>query len=264
VTNPAEAYESYMVPVLFGPWASDLVEAATPRAGERILDLACGTGVVAREAARRLGPVASVTGFDASPSMLAVARSAAARENRKIEWREGRAEALPFPDGAFDLVLCQFGLMFFSDPSAALDESHRVLESGGRLALAIWQGLERHPFYRTLHEVIQRRAGVSALQQIFSWSDTGELSRAIEGAGFRSIDIEPLSKTARFPNPDGFLAGEIAVDTAAIPAMQSLDDRARERIVAAISEDMREPLAAVTRDDHVVIEFHAWIARAVA
>ena len=264
MTNPAEAYESYMVPVLFGPWASDLVEAAEPRRGERILDLACGTGIVAREAARRLGAAASVTGLDASSNMLAVARSAAVRENRKIEWREGRAEALPFRDGAFDLVLCQFGLMFFSDPSAALNEAHRVLESGGRLALAVWQPLDRHPFYRTLHQVIQRRAGVSALEQIFSWRDAGELSRSIEGAGFRSIDVEPVSKTSRFPNPEGFLVSEIAVDTASIPTMQSLDDRARERIVAAISQEMQGPLDAVTRGDHVVIEFHAWVARAVA
>jgi SAM-dependent methyltransferase len=264
MTNPAEAYESHMVPVLFGPWASHLVEAAAPRAGDRVLDIGCGTGVAAREAARRLGATGSVTGLDSSPSMLEVARSTAAREGRKIEWREGRAEALPFPDGSFDLALCQFALMFFSDPSAALAEARRVLAGRGRVGLSVWEGLDRHPFYRTLHEVIQRRAGVSDLELIFSMSDARELRRRMDDAAFREIEIAPASKVARFPHPAGFLAGEIAVDTAAIPAMQSLDDRARGEIVEAISRDMREPLDAVTRDDHVVLEFHAWIARAVA
>ena len=99
--------------------------------------------------------------------------------------------------------------MFFADPPAALAEMRRVLERGGRAGLSVWEGLDRHPFYRTLHEVIQRRAGVSALELIFSMSDARELRRRLENAGFREIAIAPASKVARFPNPAGFLAGEI-------------------------------------------------------
>src|SRR5262245_17058193 len=106
--NPAEGYESYMVPVLFAPWAANLIQAADPRPGESVLDVGCGTGIVARQIVSRLRGRAAVTGIDLNPNMLAVARAAGAREEVAVKWREGRAEALPFPDATFDLTLCQF------------------------------------------------------------------------------------------------------------------------------------------------------------
>lgn len=262
MSNPAESYESYMVPTLFAPWASHLVQSANPQPGERVLDLACGTGIVARHVAPRLGAKGAVTGLDLNPYMLAVARAAAEREGLTIEWREGRAEHVPFPDGTFDLVLCQFGLMFFADRPVALAESHRVLKNAGRLSLNVWQSLDRHPFYKTLHNVIQQRLGISALQNIFALGEVAQLRTLLGGAGFHRVEIEPVSLTARFPNPAGFLAGEIDVDTAAIPSMQSLGAQARQAIIAAISEDMKAPLDEVTQDDHVVIAFHAHVAHA--
>jgi len=141
MSNPAESYESYMVPTLFAPWASQLVQSADPQPGERVLDLACGTGIVARQVARLLSGKGAVIGFDLNPHMLAVARAAAEKERLTIEWRQGRAEQLPFADGSFDLVLCQFGLMFFSDRQTALAEIHRVLGNRGRLFLNVWQSL---------------------------------------------------------------------------------------------------------------------------
>src|SRR5262245_13390178 len=109
--NPAETYESYMVPTLFAPWASLLVQSANPQPGEHVLDVACGTGVVARHVAPRIGSGGKVSGLDLNPNMLTVARTAAEREGLAIEWHEGQAEKLAFPDGSFDLVLCQFALM---------------------------------------------------------------------------------------------------------------------------------------------------------
>ena len=262
MTNPAEGYEGYMVPTLFGPWATNLIQAADPRPGERVLDMGCGTGIVARQVASRLGARGAVTGLDLNPNMLEVARAAAAREGVTIEWREGSAEQLPFPESSFDLVLCQFALMFFANKAAALAEIRRVTTGDGRVLLSVWQGLGRHPFYQTLHNVIQRRLGMSALQDIFALGSADELRALAMGAGFRRVEVEPISMTARFPNPDGFLAGEIDVDTAAIPSMQHLDTQARQAIVANISADMTSPLKEVTHDDHVVIQFHAHIVKA--
>jgi ubiquinone/menaquinone biosynthesis C-methylase UbiE len=124
--SAAEIYERHMVPAIFGPWAEDLLALATPLPGERVLDVACGTGVVARLVAQRVGPSGTVVGFDLNPGMLTVARSLPPPSGARIEWREGNVSAIPLPDATFDLVLCQQGLQFFPDRSAALREMRRV------------------------------------------------------------------------------------------------------------------------------------------
>ncbi len=260
VTNPAETYEQFMVPTLFGPWATRLVQAADPQPGERMLDVACGTGIVARTVAPLVGEQGEVVGIDINPNMLEVARSTDRDAGLEIQWREGAAEALPFPDSEFDLVVCQFALMFFEDRNAALAEMYRVLKPGGRVALATWQGLDRHPFYRSLDEVIRRKLGMSGIGDIFGLGDTDELRALMERAGFRNVHIEQASMPARFPEPDQFLAGEIDVDTAAIPAMQRLDPDQRQEIVAAIGDEMERPLREVTEGNEVVLPFHANLA----
>ena len=262
MSNPAETYERYMGPALFAPWAIYLVQSANPQPGERVLDLACGTGIVARRIAARVESNGKIIGLDLNPHMLTVARAAAAREGLAIEWHEGRAEKLPFPDGAFDLALCQFALMFFDDRRAALAEMHRVLANGGRALISVWQSIERHPFYQTLHEAIQARLGMSVVQDIFALGGLDELRGLLTDAGFLHVEINEVSMIARFPNPEGFLAGEIDVDTAAIPSMQRLDVQGRHEITTAIHDDMKAALREVTVDDHVVIQFHAQIARA--
>ncbi|HEY7001295.1 MAG TPA: methyltransferase domain-containing protein [Candidatus Udaeobacter sp.] len=260
--NPAEGYESYMVPTLFGPCARHLIQVADLKPGERVLDVGCGTGVVARHAAEQLGPGSIVTGVDLSPNMLTVARAVSNRRGLSIEWREGNAKQLPFPDSGFDVVLCQFALMFVPDKAAALAEMRRVVSKTGRVLVAVWQSLDQHPFYQALHKVIRARLGLSALQDIFALGRKDELRELAVGAGFQRVEVEPFSLTARFPNPDAFIAGEIEVDTAAIPSMQHMDTQAREAIVAAITADMQFPLREVTHDNHVVLTFHSNIVRA--
>jgi ubiquinone/menaquinone biosynthesis C-methylase UbiE len=263
MSNPAETYENYMVPTLFAPWASRLIQAANPQLGERVLDLACGTGIVARKVAARIGSNGSIVGIDLNPNMLTVARAVAQREGLDIEWHQGRAEKLPFADASFHLVLCQFALMFFADRQAALTEVQRVLIDGGRLLLSVWQSLNQHPFYQKLHEVIEQRLGMSGVQDIFALGDASRLRASLTDAGFQQVEIEPVSLTARFPDPEGFLAGEIDVDTAAIPSMQHLDAQARQAITAAIGDDMKGALQEVTEGAYVVLPFQAHIARSV-
>jgi hypothetical protein len=134
----------------------------------------------------------------------------------------------------------------------------RVVTRSGRVLISVWRTLDRDPFYQTLPNVIQRRLGMSALQQIFALGNADDLHGLALAAGFRRADIKPFSLTARFPNPEAFIAGEIEVDTAAIPSMQHLDSKARE----AITTDMQSPLKELTSDNHVVIPFHGLIITA--
>lgn len=260
--NPAETYERYMVPVLFAPSAERLLDLARPRPGERVLDVGCGTGIVARRAALRVRPGGRVVGLDASAGMLAVARAAADREQLVIDWREGRAEALPLEDGAFDLVLSQYALMFFTDQPAALAEMRRVLADAGRVALSVFQSLDRHPFYERLDRAIERRLGASGVRDIFGLGDAAPLRDEMAKAGFAHVEIAPLALLARFPDPEAFLAGEIDVDTAAIPAMQHLDAAARAELTAGIRSEMADTLRSVTVAGHVELPFHVHVVRA--
>lgn len=126
-------YERSFVPALFAPSAVLLVDAAGIGRGDRVLDVGCGTGIVAREAAKRVGPEGRVVGLDLNPRMLEVARRIAP----EIEWRQGDAALLPFENGAFNVVVSQYAMMFFPDPSLALRAMWRVLASRGRLAVAV-------------------------------------------------------------------------------------------------------------------------------
>ena len=191
--------------------------------GERVLDIACGTGIVARKVAPRVGSQGIVIGLDVNPDMISMARAAAERERLAIEWHAGPAEQLPFPDENFDLVLCQFGLMFFTDRHEALKEMHRVLKTGGRVVVSVWQGLDRHPFYQTLHDVSKQHLGKSSVQAVFSLGDSDELRKLLTDSGFQHVEIEPSINHGALSKPEEFLAWEIDVDPAETPALQNLD-----------------------------------------
>lgn len=260
MSNPAETYEHVMVPALFRPWAVRLINLANPQPGERVLDLGCGTGVVARAVQPLIGEHGAVSGLDLNEGMLAVARNVSNSEGPSIEWRQGRAEQLPYVDRSFDLVLCQFALMFFEDQEAALAEAHRVLTVEGRFVLSVFQPMALHPFYAMLDAAIERHLGSSGVGTIFALGDAGQLKSMIQNAGFGTVAIESCSQIARFSNPAGFLAGEIDVDTAAIPAMQNLDAEERSRLVETLQREMEAPLQEVTNGDHVEIPFHVHLA----
>lgn len=195
----AEAYEALHVPALFRQWAPKIVYAAQIKPGYRVLDVACGTGILAREVGSSLGSDGVVTGVDASPGMLAVARRLAPTQ----EWRQGLAESLPFGDESFDAVISQFGLMFFQNRVAALQEMWRTLVPDGRTAVAVWEALERSEAYPAEVAVLQRIAGqkaADALRAPFVLGDPEELSSLFEAAGFDSVAVETHHGTARFPS----------------------------------------------------------------
>src|SRR5262249_45719532 len=141
--NPAEIYDEMFVPALFGQWGPVIADLAAIKSGDKVLDVACGTGVLACAAADRVGPAGKVTGLDANPDMLGGAR----RKRGIIDWQDGRAEALPFADATFDAVASQFGIMFFNDRPGALREMMRVLRPGGRLAVAACGAVDDAPGY---------------------------------------------------------------------------------------------------------------------
>ena len=154
--SAAELYQRYAVPAITSLWAADLIDRAAPRPGERVLDVACGTGVVARLAAERMGS-GRVVGLDINAGMLAVARGLNPGAGPSIEWYEGSALTMPFPDASFDLCTCQLGLQFFPDRPAAMHEMLRVLQPGGRVALSVFSAIERTPVTNALTDALDRR-----------------------------------------------------------------------------------------------------------
>ncbi|HXH05549.1 MAG TPA: methyltransferase domain-containing protein [Vicinamibacterales bacterium] len=199
-----ENYQRYFVPVIGGPFAEDLVGDAALRPGERVLDVACGTGVVARLAAARVGPNGSVAALDLNPGMLAVARSIPA-PGAPIRWYESPAESMPLPDAAFDVVLCQLGLQFMTDTLAALREMRRVLVPGGRVLAS---APPPSTFFAVLDDALARHAGGEAagfVRMVFSLGDPSAIERLFREAGFAGVSVRTYTKTLRLPAARDFL-----------------------------------------------------------
>lgn len=155
--TPAQIYEQHVVPAIVGRWAPDLVEVLSVRPGERVLDLACGTGVVTRLLPDRVGPAGRVVGVDLWGEGLTVARGAAA--DGQVEWLQADAEEIPIRDATFDAVVCQQGLQFVPDKRAAVREMRRVLVAGGRLVLSVWCSVVHAPGWRIVEEALAKRLG---------------------------------------------------------------------------------------------------------
>jgi ubiquinone/menaquinone biosynthesis C-methylase UbiE len=200
-----ENYEKFFVPAIGAPLAADLVAAAALRPGERILDVACGTGVVTRLAAARVGGSGAVAGLDVNPGMLAVARSAAAND-ASIEWYETSAEAMPLADGSFDVVLCQMGLQFMPNKVQALKEIRRVLGPGGRVVLNLPGPIPE--LFVAMREALAQHIGPQCarfVDVVFSLHDGEQLEGLMSEAGFSGIAAGRAQKTLRLPPPEDFL-----------------------------------------------------------
>lgn len=236
-SNPAQAYETNFVPAMFLPWSEELISRAAPRRGDRVLDVACGTGIVAREVAPLVGTEGSVTGLDISPPMLEVARAIPAPKGATIQWREGSAEELPFAPGLFDLVFCQQGLQFVPNKLSAVREMLRVLAPGGRAVVAVWRGLEHQAAFAVLEPVMDRHLGRRAAQP-FAFGHADTLRALFEDAGFGEISLEAVTRQVRFPSAGGFVRMVVLSASAVIPELAELDDEGRQALIDAVNSEV--------------------------
>lgn len=237
--NVAERYERWIVPFVSGPMVPPLLDLADLRPGEQVLDVATGTGVLARLAARRVTPGGTVTGLDLNDGMLNVARELPLPPGLTIEWRNGSALALPFHDGAFDVVLCQQGFQFFPDRMRALHQMRRVLRPTGRVALSVFTGPS--PYFMALRDSVARHVSAESaitFAAAFSLGAAEELRDLLKGAGFHDVLVHHLRLTLRLPAPDEFVLRHLS----ALPMAESVagvSNEARAALIGHVEEATR-------------------------
>lgn len=228
-----EMYERWLVGPLFRPWAELTLDELKLSPGDSLLDIACGTGIVARVAKERAGDSARVVGIDVSPDMLAVARAVAPN----IDWREGNASSLPLAEGErFNVVVCQQGLQFFADQAQALAEMRRALAEHGRLAVATWRSDDEIPFFRDLREVAERHLG-PITDQRYSFGDAVLLEELLRDAGFENVAVKRVSRTIRFKDGDPFLRLNTMAFVGMSSAGKTMGEEERKRVMDAIIEE---------------------------
>lgn len=235
----AELYESAFVPALFAEWAPRVLDLVGVADGHRALDVACGTGIVARTAADRIGDDA-VVGVDVNEAMLAVA----GRVRPGIRWQQADAAALPFADGAFDVVTCQMALMFFPDRARALSEMARVVTDSGVVGLVVPDRLSAQPAYRAFTDIVVGRAGAAAeplLSAYWSCGDLHELEVLLAAAGLVAREVRTVLGTAHFATVEEFVQAEVNASPLAAQLAAGT--------MRAIVEDARNALTRFTADD---------------
>ena len=225
-------YERVMVPAVFGPWAKVLLDTVALPAGTRVLDVACGTGIVTRLAASQVGSAGRIVGLDINEAMLAVARAQPQPTEAQIEWQQGDATRLPFPDAEFGAVLCQQGLQYVPDRPTALREMKRVLASDGRLGLSVFsQSVGYDIFERTAAQFVGEKAA-AIMKEAFALADVGELSELLRMAEFSTVQLHTKTLTAHFASARDFIDYQLGGRLAT--AVSTLNDETRRALVAAL------------------------------
>ena len=237
--TPGEIYEQNMVPAVFARWSPDLVALARVGPGDRVLDVACGTGAVTRLLAERVGPSGRVVGLDFNPVMLGAAKVAVTSPN--VDWLEADAAKMPLPDARFQAAICQQGLQFFPDKPTALREMRRVLAPGGRLALSVWRSTKQNPGARALEEALARRIGPEkAALPPFSLGDGEAIRSMVVAAGFREVKVQGEAKMSRFRSAEHMVRSVVGGAPTLIGVLAELGPNVLDEIIAEF--------AAATRD----------------
>ncbi|MGH3382240.1 MAG: methyltransferase domain-containing protein [Actinoallomurus sp.] len=250
-----ENYERHFTPAIGAPLAADLIAAGELGAGERVLDVACGTGIVARLAADHVGPRGVVAGLDINPGMLAVARSVTP-QGVAIDWHEGSAEILPFAGSEFGAVFCQLGLQFFADKVAALREMRRVVAPGGRVLVSTSGPTPE--LFGVLAEALAQHVSPEAAQfvhQVFSLDDPARVRGVFRGAGFNKAFVRRDMRTLHLPAPADFL-WQYVYSTPLAAAVAPLDSEAR----SALERDVVSRWRAFTDDGGLTLELGVLVA----
>jgi SAM-dependent methyltransferase len=264
--DSAELYERHLVPAVTLPWAIDLVERIGVRRDDRLLDLACGTGVVARVAAPRVGAGGRVVAVDLNATMLAVARSLPPPSGAAIEWLEASALELPFADHEFGVALCQLGLQFFADRPRALRELRRVLTPGGRVGASVFTAIGRNPAAQALSDALDRHLGRGASRakrEEHSLADAGALRALFAEARFTRVAVDTVVRSVRFASAEQWVRIQFAA-TPLAALLAGHEPAVRERLVAAVSADVGAALARYTDGSGLAFPQEVHVARAEA
>ena len=205
----AEMYERVLVPALFDRWVDLVLEAGEVADGDRVLDVACGTGVVARRAVNLAGKTGRVVGIDIDEPMLDVAQ----RLGPGVDWRIGDAMDLPFADESFDVVICQAGLMFFPDQIQAVSEMARVLRSGGRAVFHVWAECEAQSRFAHILENHAGKESANNYRTPWNLADSQEVRDLVRAGGFQNPQLTTIQDDAEYSSVEMFLEGATGILT---------------------------------------------------
>ena len=237
-TEAAEIYDAFFVPALFGQFPEPVLDHAGVRAGARVVDVGCGTGIVAAAAHRVVGTDGHVVGVDPNVGMLAVAR----RNEPSIDWRVGVAESLPLDDRCVDHAIGQFAAMFFTDRTAALQEMARVTVQGGTVTIATWARLDRNPGYDAMVDLIDDEVGAAAadaLRAPFVIGSTDEVRQLLTPLG-GDIRVDEIAGSARFAS----IADWVHTDVRGWTLADLIDDAGEAALVARAEGELASVISS--------------------
>lgn len=241
-TTAAEAYEKYIVPAFMLPLVNGVIDIAAPRRGEFVLDVACGTGLVARLVASRVAPGGTVSNLDFDPAMIAVARGLVeSPPGVTMTWHCASALSMPFDDGAFDLVFCLNGLQFLPDHAAGLAEMRRVMKPGARLLVTVLSAVDRCRGHALLLRGLERRGVDPApMLKAFALGDAAKLEALAGNAGFPGARIRVVQDRVRFPSAGHFVDALAAGAVATRHVLARLSDDQRNEFMHEMREEFRQ------------------------